>query len=185
MFMEEWKEIKGFENYLVSNLGNIKSKDWIVKTPNGLPCIRKGKLLKPYLNKKGYLTCDLRNNNIRKIKKVHRLVAESFIANPENLSQINHKDGNKQNNNVNNLEWCNNSQNQLHAFKNNLQKGNFNHPNSKLTLEQVLYIKNNCKVGSKKFGIQTIAKKFNVCNSTIKQIITGKSYRNITNKNNN
>ena len=69
-------------------------------------------------------------------------------------------------------------------FKNNLQKGNFEHPNSKLTLEQVLYIKNNCIVGSKLYGIQTLAKKFNVCNTTIKQIIQGKSYRYVNKSDN-
>lgn len=182
--MEKWKKLKKFGDYQISNFGNIKSPDVEMKTPTGKNWIRKGKLLKPYKSKKGYLSVDLRINGKRKIMLVHRLVAETFIPNIYNKPQINHIDGDKTNNNVNNLEWCTNGENQLHAFKNGLQKGNFKHPNSKLTLEQVLYIKNNCVLGSKKNGIQTIAKKFGVNNSTVKQILQGKSYRYIDNEKN-
>ena len=152
-----------------------------MKTPTGQSWIKKGKILKPFKTKKGYLRCDLRVNGKRKNVAVHRFVALAFIPNIENKPQINHKDGNKENNRVENLEWCSNSENQLHAFKNGLQKGNFCHPNSKLTLEEVLYIKNNCVVGSKKRGMQTMAKKFNVSTSSIKQIMIGKSYKYIDN----
>ena len=177
--MEVWKKIKEFGNYEVSNLGRIKSPDFILKTPTGQIWVRKGKILKPYKSKKGYLLCDLRINGKRKIVSVHRFVALAFIPNLDNKPQINHKDGNKENNCVENLEWCSNSENQIHAFKSGLQKGGLSHPNSKLTLEQVLYIKQNCVVGSKKNGMQTMAKKFNVSSGTVKQIINGKSYRYI------
>lgn len=177
--MEIWKKIKEYGDYEVSNYGRVKSPDFILKTPTGQSYIKKGKILKPYKSKKGYLYCDLRVDSKRKIVRIHRFVAMAFIPNTENKPQINHIDGNKENNNVQNLEWCSNSENQKHAFEKGLQKGCFSHPNSKLTLEQVRYIKNNCVVGSKKNGMQTIAKKFNVSNSTIKQIVIGKSYKNI------
>lgn len=170
--MEIWKDIKGYENiYQVSNTGKIKR-------------IEKNKELKQAPNKRnGYLYIHLSGNGVNKVIRVHKLVAETFIPNPENKPQVNHIDGDKTNNRVENLEWVTNGENQIHAFKNNLQKGNFEHPNSKLTLEQVLYIKNNCIVGSKIYGIQTLAKKFNVCNSTIKQIIQGKSYKYVNKTN--
>lgn len=180
--MEQWKKLEEFGNYQVSNFGRVKSNDFILKTPTGQSWVRKGKILKPYKSKKGYLLCDLRIGGKRKIIPVHRMVALAFIPNIQNKPQINHKDGNKENNNVDNLEWCTNSENQLHAFKNGLQKGNFSHHNSKLTLEQVLYIKNNCVVGSKKNGMQTMAKKFNISTSSVKQIMLGKSYRYINDK---
>ena len=177
--MEIWKKMKEFGDYEVSNLGRVKSPDFILKVPTGQSWIRKGKILKPYKNKKGYLICDIRVDGKRKIVPLHRLVALAFIPNVDNKPQVNHIDGNKQNNCVENLEWCTNSENQIHAFKHGLQKGNFSHPNSKLTLEQVRYIKNNCIVGSKKNGMQTMAKKFKVSTSAIKQIMLGNSYKNI------
>lgn len=131
-----------------------------------------------YKDKKGYLVFDFRRRG-GKCVKVHRLVAETFIPNPLNLPQVNHKDGNKQNNCVENLEWCDNSYNQIHAFQNNLQKGNFLHPNSKLKYEDVVYIKNHYKKGVKNCGARTLAKKFNVTPASIFEIINGKSYKNI------
>lgn len=181
--MEIWKKVNEFGDYQVSNMGNIKSPDFVLQVPTGQKYIRKGKILKPYKSKKGYLNCDLRINGKRKNVQVHRFVALAFIDNPENKPQVNHKDGNKTNNCVENLEWCTNSENQIHAFKNNLQKGDFSHPNSKLTLEQVLYIKNHCIIGSKEYGMQAMAKKFNICHNSVKQIIMGKSYKYIDNAN--
>jgi hypothetical protein len=90
---EIWKDI--FEDYQVSSYGRIKS------FKNG-----KEKILKPYSTKKGYLEIDLHKNDKRKVFKVHRLVANAFIPNPHNLPQVNHKDENKLNNRVENLEWC-------------------------------------------------------------------------------
>ena len=111
--------------------------------------------------------------------RVHRLVAEAFIPNPNGLPQINHKDGDKTNNQVNNLEWCDNSYNQKHAFENGLQKGNFNHPNSKLTYDDVMYIKKFYIRNKRGSGIRSLANKFGVCDTTIKQILRGNSYKNI------
>lgn len=115
--MEEiWKNIKGFENlYQVSDSGRVKS---LGNKSNH----KKDIIMKQTLNYKGYLQLCLRKNNKGYHFMVHRLVAQAFIPNPDDLPQVNHKDGNKQNNKVENLEWCTNSYNQLHANKMGLNK---------------------------------------------------------------
>lgn len=100
-YIEIWKDIKGYERlYQVSNLGKIKS----LKR-------NKEKLLKHGINNKGYQVVNLYKNNKGITKKVHRLVAEAFIPNPNNYPIVNHIDENKQNNNIFNLEWCTNEYN--------------------------------------------------------------------------
>lgn len=94
--VETWKDIPNYEGlYQVSNLGRIKSNY----------NYRKGNILTPRL-KKGYYTIGLRKDGIRKWHLVHRLVASAFILNENDYPQINHKDENKLNNRVDNLEWC-------------------------------------------------------------------------------
>ena len=96
--MEIWKDVKGYEGlYQVSNLGGIKS---LGNSQN-----RKEKLLRTSI-RNGYCTTYLYKNNKKKSFLCHRLVAEAFIPNPDNLPQVNHKDENKLNNCVENLEWC-------------------------------------------------------------------------------
>lgn len=106
---EIWKDIKDYEGlYQVSNLGRVKS-------------IKRNIILKPGFTKKNYSYVILYKSNIATSKRIHRLVAENFISNPYNKPQVNHKDGNKLNNCVSNLEWVTNSENQQHAFANRLQ----------------------------------------------------------------
>ena len=107
MKKEYWKPVVGYENlYEVSNLGRIRSFDRWVKSKNGSIRICRGRILKPYTNKDGYLCVVLSKNNKQKTFRVNRLVAQAFLDNPNNLPQVNHKDENKQNNNVENLEFC-------------------------------------------------------------------------------
>lgn len=96
---EVWKAIKGYANYQISNLGNVR------KINKDYRCA-KYKPLKPKLEKNGYLRICLSKNSLKNYYNIHRLVAEAFIPNPNNFPIINHKDENRSNNNVNNLEWC-------------------------------------------------------------------------------
>lgn len=104
---EVWKDINGYEGkYEISNLGRIRS------LKNNCGNNRKEPLiLKQSTDKRGYLRVGLSKNNKQKLFLMHRLVAQAFIPNLKNLPQVNHKDENKQNNNVINLEWCNNKYN--------------------------------------------------------------------------
>ena len=132
----EWRPIINyFGLYEISSNGDVKSlarKSKNNKNKNEI-------ILSKHKNKIGYIHVGLTNEiGIRKNYDMHRLVAEAFIPNPENKPQVNHIDGDKQNNNVSNLEWCTCSQNIKHAYKLNLQKptryweGNFgaNHHSS-------------------------------------------------------
>lgn len=107
--MEEiWKDIEGYEGvYQVSNLGRVKSLTRFKKDgKSGGGHIQKEKILKPKIGTSGYLEVDLRRNGGHKYVRIHRLVAQTFILNFDNLPIVNHKDENKTNNCVDNLEWC-------------------------------------------------------------------------------
>lgn len=115
---EEWRDIKGYEKlYLISNYGRVKSLEKVSKI-NGR--IYPTKILKCHIGTKKYLDVELCKNGTSKRHRIHRLVAECFIPNPENKPQINHEDCNKQNNRIDNLSWNTNSENQKHAFINGL-----------------------------------------------------------------
>lgn len=108
--IEEWREVRDFENhYEVSNLGRLRS----IITSQGT--YRK-RMKKPSLDRNGYENTKLYKNNIAYCKLIHRLVAEAFIPNPEHKLTVNHIDGIKSNNHVNNLEWNTYSENHIHAF---------------------------------------------------------------------
>ncbi|MEQ3340193.1 NUMOD4 domain-containing protein [Clostridium butyricum] len=144
---ELWKDVKGYEGlYQVSNLGRIKSLDMIVIHYNGKKERRKGRVLKLSENEKGYLKVFMCKNKKRECKKVHRVVAETFIPNRENLPEVNHKDENKKNNSVYNLEWCTHRYNCNYGTHNlNVSKSKTNGNNSK-TVYQYDLNKNIIKV---------------------------------------
>lgn len=102
----------------VSEDGKIYTFDHNVIRKNGRLDNRKGKQLRPGIDKYGYERVVLTKNGIRKTYSVHKLVALAFIPNPENKKTINHKDGNKRNNNVSNLEWATEKENQIHKWEN-------------------------------------------------------------------
>lgn len=106
--MEIWKDITGYEGkYQVSTSGSIRN-------------ILKNNQLKPSPDTKGYTRVNLWKDGSYKTKKIHRLVAEVFLKNDNDYAQVNHIDGDKSNNNIDNLEWCDQSYNIKHAYANNL-----------------------------------------------------------------
>lgn len=116
--MEVWKDIKDFEGrYQVSNLGRVKSLERDVNNHTGVVHLPE-KVLKLRLNHKGYLTFDvLKLDGTKKGMSVHRQVALAFIPNPEGKKQVNHIDGNKLNNSVENLEWVTCKENIDHCWE--------------------------------------------------------------------
>lgn len=182
---EIWKPIEENPVYLVSNYGRVKTIDHPIWCKvNNSYSIRKGRFCIPTnKNSKKYWRVGVQINNKQKFLAVHRLVAKAFIPNPYNLPQINHIDGNKNNNHVSNLEWCNNSYNQLHALKNGLKdvtKMSEHSSLRKLTIEQVRFIKKEySKVdisirGNKMKFTREMQNKFNLKSpSTILWIVNG------------
>lgn len=109
--METWKEVPKNSDYLVSDTGKIRKKSSMVEHSTRYS--------------KGYEIVDLYKNGKRKTVRVHRLVAEAFIPNNDNKPEVNHIDGNKHNNNVDNLEWVTKKENCRHAWNNNLIKPSY------------------------------------------------------------
>lgn len=117
--IELWKDIEGFEEfYQVSNSGKIKSLSRYVQNGSGGSFYTSEKIINPYVNKNGYSIITLSKNNKDSKRYVHRLVGIAFIQNPDNKPCINHKDGDKTNNNDWNLEWTTYAENNLHAYRN-------------------------------------------------------------------
>lgn len=103
---EAWKTIPGYEEYMVSNLGRVKRLAYYKRIKDNGKQFQPERILKPYHIKNGYLSVSLSKRAIVKRYLVHRLVAMTFIPNPNNYPFINHKDENTSNNRVENLEWC-------------------------------------------------------------------------------
>lgn len=124
---EIWKDIKEYEGlYQVSNLGNIKSLNRTIENKGSIggKYRIKEKNRAQTISKTGYYICTLYKKGKGRTFKVHRLIAEAFIDNPDNLPIINHKDGNKLNNLIDNLEWCDYSHNNKEAYKQGLKEKN-------------------------------------------------------------
>ena len=115
---EIWRDIKGYEGlYQVSNLGRVKR----IQSFDSIGRKKKGQDMSNH-KCHGYLRVWLSKDNNRKSYSIHRLVAEAFISNPENKPEVNHIDGNKENNCVENLEWCTRSENIKHGYSKGLLK---------------------------------------------------------------
>lgn len=144
-------------DYEITNKGEIINK-------------RNNKIVKPEINSKGYLRVRIGGKKYF----VHRLVAEKYLKNKDNKPQVNHKDGNKLNNCVENLEWVTNLENRKHAVKNGLQIQGSKCPWAKLTEEQVLYIRNNPNISSR-----TLSEMYNVSLGAINDVRNFKSWKQL------
>lgn len=178
--IEQWRDIQDYEGlYQISNLGRVKSCERICKTGNGLgEHLLPEKLLKLSLVK-GYLQIALHKEGKYKYYKVHRLVAQTFIPNPDNKEQVNHIDGNKQNNCIDNLEWVTGKENMLHASKNGLLKGNTkthyqNKTNGQKSSKPIIAI--NLKTNEEIYfkSQNEASRQLNLCKSDISAICKGK-----------
>ncbi len=176
--MEEWKDIKGYEGlYQISNLGRVKSLARYVNRKYNSQRLVKERILSIGDNGNGYCNVCLTKKCSKKTEKVHQLVAQAFIDNPNNYPEINHSDGNKANNKIENLIWCTRSQNIKHAFKTGLKislKGEKNHL-SKLTEKQVIEIRG---LKGSMLG-KDIANLYNITESQVSRITLNKSWKHI------
>jgi len=177
---EIWKDIKGFEGwYQVSSLGKIKGLERQIPHSSGGLQTLKEKTLKPAKDSKGYYIVILCKNSTRFTRKVARLVAQAFIPNLHNKPQINHINGIKTDNRLENLEWCTNSENQKHAHKIGLKIGKKgeNHWKAILNEKQIRVIKHCLNIGMR---ITNISKCFSINQNIISKIKAGTTWSHIT-----
>jgi hypothetical protein len=171
--IEIWKNAKGFEKeYQVSSLGNLKARS--KKTWNGKAiCNRKEKIMRlPEPNKWGYIHVALCFNGVKKKVLMHRLVALTFIPNRKGKETVNHINGIKHDNQVENLEWATRSEQNIHASKMGLRKfTGEDHSQHKLTEAQVIEIR--LRQGRPK------GSEYGVSNATISDVLNRKSWKHI------
>lgn len=160
--MEEWKQVIGYENYYVSSDGRVYN----TATENFIGIKQSGK----YKYKRIKLSSGWRYKFI----DIHRLVAETFIPNPNNLPVVNHINGITTDNRIENLEWCTYLQNYKHAIENGLSH-EIN--SNKLTENDVREIRKIYIPNSRKYSCEKLAKKYNVSRSTIERCVNKKTWR--------
>lgn len=163
----KWTDIPEYEGlYYINESGEIFS-------------IKSNSLLKQQLKNNGYLKVKLFKNGDYKFFNVHRLVATTFIPNLNNLPCVNHRNGIKTDNRVENLEWCTYSENEKHAYNNGLkfaQSGEL-HSSHKLNWDDVNYIRKHYIPRDKEYGLIPLSKKFNVKKETIQAIILKRTWK--------
>lgn len=167
---EIWKDVIGFEGYYqVSNTGMVKSLARFYFTKTGKAIQIKEKVLKGHKDTKGYLQVELRNGKGRNIKMIHRLVAEAFVSNSDGKEQVNHKDGNKENNSADNLEWVTCQENIRHAWRNGLNRARYGeeHPNHKVDMAAVKDIRDNYSPNKDGFRAKDFAKKYGISSTHV------------------
>lgn len=196
---EIWVNIKGYEGlYKISNMGRVKSLARKYKNQHGefgykKEFIKAQKIScynKEEKQKNGYYVVNLAKDDRGNWIRVHRLVAEAFIPNPEKKAEVNHKDGNKLNNKVNNLEWVTHQENCLHAWETGLHKNEEerirkikekNKILKVITKDMILDIFKNCVFGDKQHNAHYFAKKYNVSPQTVCNIknLKNETYKRI------
>ena len=182
---EIWKPIPKYEKYYqVSNLGRVKSleRDAIYRRDSNRTYYKKERIINQHVDRKGYLKVKLYNGAAKgETIGVHRLVAKAFIQNIHNLSQVNHINGVKSDNFVENLEWVTHRYNVQHAYNTGLKKpenykGSGN-KTSKLVEQQVIGIRNEYETGNT--SITKLSKKYNTCVSNVSSILKRNTWTHV------
>lgn len=176
--IEIWRDVVNFEGfYEVSNYGNVRSVDREIKYEDGRVYSYKSKILSFNNTKQGYYSAHLYKNCVRKNRKVHIIVAETFLPNPLGLTDVNHKDGNKLNNHVDNLEWTSRLQNMQHGFSTGLiNNTGTNHGNNIYSDEQIIHVKRLLVLRRPHKEIEAVT---GVKKGTIEQISQGRQWTHL------
>lgn len=179
---EIWKDVVGFEGYYqVSNLGRVRSVDRIILYKNGRQSFYKGQILKPRIARHGYYQLVLREPSVKKSFTVHLVVAPAFLGDRPKGFHVNHIDGDKLNNRVENLEYCSPKDNTHHAFRLGLCDTRIgdNHHGAKLRDSDIPVIRDRVLQGHTH---KAIAEDYGVCAATISHVVAGRNWeRNLEN----
>lgn len=155
-----WADIPDVEGYEASHKGEIRNK-------------KTGRILKQFVGKDGYIRTQIAG----KTRLVHRMIADTYLRKQEGKNFVNHMDGDKQNNNVGNLEWVTRSENMKHAYMHGLKSSaGSQNGRSKLKMSDVVYIRKNYVPGDKEFGATALAKKYGVARQTISAVASGQNW---------
>ncbi len=174
--IEIWKDIKDYVGYYqVSNIGKVRSVDRLLTYSSGQKNLHKGRVLILRNNHRGYPMAMLSKKDAQRCIAVHRLVATTFIENPDSKPEVNHISGNKEDNTIHNLEWNTREENEHHAKVNGLKPRGSKHKNSKLKEGDILDIRSMYPSHTYK----SIGLKYNVTHRTIWDVVNLKTWRHL------
>jgi predicted XRE-type DNA-binding protein len=181
-FMEEWKSIVDYEGYYdVSTMGNVRRSSRVQVYSDGRIFHFNKKIISKYICNNGYYTVGLTRDSKTIQYSIHRIMAIAFIPNPDNKPEVNHKDGIKLNNTLDNLEWNTTKENAIHAVLNGLTPIGEKRWNAKLSNEQVINIRK--LFFTNKIRQSAISKLYGVPRRCISKIINNITYKYIKNNN--
>jgi len=174
--MVEWRDVVGWEGiYKVSNDGLVKTCKHVRYTSDQKRMLYEERLRKQSKHAHGYMRVTLAKGQLLKVEQTHRLVAKAFIPNPNNLPFVNHIDGDKANNRVENLEWCTRQENMNHAVRIGLVQRGSNAHRSKLVEQQVIAIRKNING----LSVKKLAALFNISQQNVNNIIKGRTWKHL------
>ena len=176
IMVEIWKYINGSNDvYKISSHGRVKSMARIVPFRGSTRSLKE-KIMKPQIER--YCKVLIQINGKLKFKRIHRIVANYFISNPENKPEVNHIDGDKLNNHISNLEWCTSSENMKHAYRTKLTVASYGalNPMAILDDESVIVIRNRFKNGD---SVRDITNGYPVSIHCIRNIVNGRNWKHL------